>query len=208
MPASVSSNFDELRTLENANYETQQAQLLQTEIEERKKQYTLYYKWVSAYGEEVANKQFAKLIEQGKTYEEWLTNKVRELTAKMDAGEELTTEQGTTLINMQEELRTIKGIESAVERFNESLAKTKDNAKTASDYIAALAAKKQELQQGKTDLVGEDRAKAIAQIDREIVEQTEQLQKQLLEKYRTNAELRCGERVPAGDYMAATAWLR
>lgn len=205
MPASVSGNFDELRTLENANYEIQQAQLLQTEIEERKKQYELYYKWVSAYGEEVANKQFAKLIEQGNTYEEWLTNKVRELTARMDAGEELTTEQGTTLINMQEELRTIKGIESAVERFNESLAKTKDNAKTASDYIAALAAKKQELQQGKTDLIGEDRAKAIAQIDREIAEQTEQLQKQLLEKYRTNAELRADvER----EYQQEITWLQ
>lgn len=205
MPASVSGNFDELRTLENANYETQQAQLLQTEIEERKKQYELYYKWVSAYGEEVANKQFAKLIEQGNTYEEWLTNKVRELTARMDAGEELTTEQGTTLINMQEELRTIKGIESAVEQFNESLAKTKDNAKTASDYIAALAAKKQELQQGKTDLIGEDRAKAIAQIDREIAEQTEQLQKQLLEKYRTNAEMRLDvER----EYEQEITWLQ
>ena len=205
MPASVSGNFDELRTLENANYETQQAQLLQTEIEERKKQYELYYKWVSAYGEEVANKQFAKLIEQGNTYEEWLTNKVRELTARMDAGEELTTEQGTTLINMQEELRTIKGIESAVEQFNESLAKTKDNAKTASDYIAALAAKKLELQQGKTELIGEDRAKAIAQIDREITEQTEQLQRQLLEKYRTNAQLRIDvER----EYEQEITWLR
>ena len=190
MPADVTANFEELRTMENANYETKQAQLLQTEMEERKKQYELYYKWVASYGESVANEQFAKLIEQGNTYEQWLQGKVNELNAKINAGEELSIEQGTTLINMQDELRTIKGIQTAVEEFNESLSKAKDTAKTTGDYIAALAAKKQELQQGNTDLIGEDRARAIAQIDKEITEQTEQLQKQLLEKYRSNAELR------------------
>lgn len=205
MPAGVTANFEELRTMEDASYETKQAQLLQTEMEERKKQYELYYKWVASYGERVANEQFAKLIEQGNTYEQWLQGKVNELNAKINAGEELSIEQGTTLINMQDELRTIKGIQTAVEEFNESLSKAKDTAKTTGDYIAALAAKKQELQQGNTDLIGEDRARAIAQIDKEITEQTEQLQKQLLEKYRSNAELRADvER----QYQQEIIWLQ
>lgn len=204
MPADVTANFEELRTMENASYETKQTQLMQTEMEERKKQYELYYKWVAAYGESVANEQFAKLIEQGNTYEEWLTGRVAELNAKLDAGT-ISMEEGNTLINMQEQLSEIKGLQSAMERFNESLSKAKENAKTTSDYITELAAKKMDLQQGKTELIGEDRAKAIAQIDREITEQTEQLQRQLLEKYRTNAQLRIDvER----EYEQEITWLR
>lgn len=190
MPTEVSGNFDSLRNYENASYETKQAQLLQTEMEERKKQYEQYYKWVSSYGESVANEQYAKLIEQGKTYEEWLNGKVAELSGKMNSGNGLSTEEGNTLISMQGELDSIHGVTSAMDSFNESLSKAKDNAKTAGDYIANLAAKKAELQQGKTNLIGEDRAQAIAQIDKEIATQTEQLQNQLLEKYKQNAELR------------------
>lgn len=205
MPAEVSGNFDSLRNYENASYETKQAQLLQTEMEERKKQYEQYYKWVSSYGESVANEQYAKLIEQGKTYEEWLNGKVAELNSKMNRGGGLSTDEGNTLISMQGELDSIHGVTSAMDKFNESLSKAKDNAKTASDYIADLAAKKAELQQGKTNLIGEDRAQAIAQIDKEIATQTEQLQNQLLEKYKSNAELR--EDVER-EYQQEITWLQ
>jgi tape measure domain-containing protein len=205
MPTEVSGNFDSLRNYENASYETKQAQLLHTEMEERKKQYEQYYKWVSSYGESVANEQYAKLIEQGKTYEEWLNGKVAELSGKMNSGNGLSTEEGNTLISMQGELDSIHGVTSAMDSFNESLSKAKDNAKTAGDYIANLAAKKAELQQGKTNLIGEDRAQAIAQIDKEIATQTEQLQNQLLEKYKSNAELR--EDVER-EYQQEITWLQ
>lgn len=205
MPADVSGNFEELRTLENASYETKQAQLLQAEMEERKKQYEQYYKWVSSYGESVANEQYAKLIEQGKTYEGWLNGKVAQLNGKMNSGGGLTTEEGNTLISMQGELDSIHGMASAMDSFNESLSKARDNARTAGDYIANLAAKKAELQQGKTNLIGEERAQAIAQIDKEIATQTEQLQNQLLEKYKSNAELR--EDVER-EYQQEITWLQ
>lgn len=189
MPADVSAQFDTLRANENASYEIEQSELVGTEIEERKKQYTQYYKWLEAYGEKAANEQFAALVEQGNTYEAWLQGKVTALLAKMDNGT-ITEADGNALIAYQEQLRQVQGVKTEMEKFNEALNKAKENSKTLGDYLSTLAQRKMELQQGKGNLIGEDRAKAIQDIDRQITETTEQLQKQLLETYKTNAQLR------------------
>lgn len=189
MPADVVAQYDELRANENASYEIQRSELVGTEIEERKKQYTQYYKWVEAYGVEVANDQFADLVEQGNTYEAWLQGKVAVLQAKLDNGT-ITEADGNALIAYQEQLRQVQGVKTEMEKFTEALNKAKENSKTLGDYLSTLAQCKMELQQGKGGLIGEDRAKAIQDIDRQITETTEQLQKQLLETYKTNAQLR------------------
>lgn len=205
MPADVKANFEKLKTLENASYEQKQTELLQQEMEVRQKQYQQYYSWVTRYGKQVADEQFAELIEQGNSYEAWLQSKVNELQAKMAAGEKLSLEQGNTLINMQGQLDELHGVKSAMDSFNESIMRAKDNAATMTDYLTELANRKQALMQGKTNLVGEDRAKAIVQVDKEITEQTEALQKQLLEQYRTNAQLR--EDVER-EYQQEITWLQ
>lgn len=189
MPSNVTAQFDELRANENASYEIAQSELVSTEIEERKKQYTQYYKWLEAYGAEAANAQFATLVAQGNTYEAWLKGKVAALEAKMDNGT-ITEADGNALIAYQEQLRDIQGVKTEMEKFTEALNKAKENSKTLGDYLSTLAQRKTELQQGKGNLIGEDRAKAIQEIDRQITETTEQLQKQLLETYKTNAQLR------------------
>lgn len=189
MPTDVAAQFDELRANENASYEIAQGELVSAEIEERKKQYTQYYKWLEAYGEKVANEQFASLIEQGNTYEAWLKSKITALQAKMDNGT-ITETDGNALIAYQEQLRQVQGVKTEMEKFSEALNKAKEESKTLGDYLSTLVQRKMELQQGKGNLIGEDRAKAIQDIDRQITETTEQLQKQLLETYKTNAQLR------------------
>ena len=189
MPTNVAAQFDELRANENASYEIAQSELVGTEIEERKKQYTQYYKWLEAYGAEAANAQFATLVAQGNTYEAWLKGKVAALEAKMDNGT-ITETDGNALIAYQEQLREVQGVKTEMEKFNETLNKAKENSKTLGDYLSTLAQRKMELQQGKGNLIGEDRAKAIQDIDRRITETTEQLQQYLLETYKTNAQLR------------------
>lgn len=188
-PTNVAAQFDELRANENASYEIAQSELVGTEIEERKKQYTQYYKWLEAYGAEAANAQFATLVAQGNTYEAWLKGKVAALEAKMDNGT-ITETDGNALIAYQEQLRDVQGVKTEMEKFSDALNKAKENSRTLGDYLSTLAQRKMELQQGKGNLIGEDRAKAIQDIDRRITETTEQLQQQLLETYKTNAQLR------------------
>lgn len=204
MPTEVVEQFDTLRANENASYEIERSTLVETEIEERKKQYTQYYKWLEAYGAEAANKQFATLIEQGSTYEAWLKGKVAALQAKMEDGT-ITEADGNALIEYSEQLRQVQGVKTEMEKFTEALSKAKENSKTLGDYLSTLAQRKMELQQGKGGLIGEDRAKAIQDIDRQITETTEQLQKQLLETYKTNAQLRLETEE---KYQQEITWLR
>lgn len=189
MPAEVVAQYEELRANENASYEIERSELVSTEIEERKKQYSQYYKWVEAYGTEVANKQYAALVEQGNTYEAWLQGKIAALQTQMDNGT-INEADGNALIAYQEQLRQVQGVKSELEKFSEALNKAKEDSKTLGDYLSTLAKRKMELQQGKGNLIGEDRAKAIQEIDRQITQTTEQLQRQLLETYKTNAQLR------------------
>lgn len=205
MPAGVKQNFENLRTYENAGYEQKKTELAQQELDVRKNQYQQYYSWVAAYGKEVAGQQFAELINEGDTYEAWLQGKINNLKQLVDNGKPLTLEQGNLLVNMQQQLNDIHGLSSAMDAFNESMQTAKDNAHTTSDYIVELAAKKQELMQGKTDLVGEDRAKAIQQVDKEIASQTEALQSKLLEQYKTNAQMR--EDIER-EYQQEITWLQ
>jgi tape measure domain-containing protein len=190
MPQSVQNQFDELRNNENASYEIQQSELVSTEIEERKKQYERYYKWISTYGVNAANEQYSTLIEQGNTYTAWLEGKIQELRNKAQANGGLNEADSNAYVAYTDELNEVKGIKTEMDKFTESINKAKENSKTLGDYLTTLANKKLELQQGKGGLIGEDRAKAIQEVDKQITETTEELQRQLLQTYQTNAQLR------------------
>lgn len=189
MPQSALDSFSQQRTYANANYEIEQTQLVETEISERKKQYDQYYSWVRQYGEQAAQEQFADLMQMGNTYESWLAGKVAELENKM-AGGTITEADGNALVQFQSQLDAVRGIKTAMDLFNESLTKAKDNAKTTGDYLSNLATLRDQLQQGKTSLIGEERVTALKKVEEEINKTTEELQKQLLETYRSNAEQR------------------
>lgn len=189
MPTETKQKFTNMRTNENAGYEVTQAGLLDVEIEERKKAYELYYRWVSAYGTDVANEQYSNLIASGNTYTEWLQGKINALQAKQKEGNISNTE-GTQLITLKTELDDVTGVKTEMDKFTESISKAKEQSKSLGEYLAELARKKQDLQQGNTNLIGEDRASAIKEIDRQIAENTEELQRSLLEKYKSNAQLR------------------
>ncbi|KXU57860.1 tape measure protein [Prevotella bivia] len=190
MPTKTEANFTALRTNENASYEIKLSQLTEAEISERKKQYELYYKWVSTYGEDVANAQFEKLVANGNTYTAWLESKVQNLVEKEASTAGLNEAESNDLITFQQELQAAKGLKTEFEQFSESLSKAKDNSNTLSESLAHLVQLKQDLQQGKTNLIGEERAKAIQQVDKQIEESTQELQKHLLETYKSNAALR------------------
>lgn len=206
MPQNAVDAFNNQRTYANADYEIQQSELVETEITERKKQYEQYYKWVAAYGEQAAQEQFADLMRMGNTYQQWLEGKIRELEQKQASNNgQLTEADGNALIQFTDQLNAIKGIKTAMDTFNESLQKAKDNSRTTGDYLAKLAEIRDNLQQGKTNLIGEERTKALTQVEQEITKTTEELQRQLLETYRSNAQQRLDvER----QYDQEITWLR
>ena len=206
MPQSALDAFAAQRTYADANYEIEQSTLVETEISERKKQYEQYYKWVAAYGEQAAQEQFGELMAMGNTYQQWLEGKIRELEQRQAANNgQLTEADGNALLQYTDQLNSIKGIKSAMDTFNESLQRAKDNSKTTGDYLAKLAELRNNLQQGKTNLIGEERTKALTQVEQEITKTTEELQRQLLETYRSNAEQRLDVET---KYDQEITWLR
>lgn len=204
MPVKVTVNFDNLRDMENSEYERKQTSLMSEEVEYKRKQYEVYYKWVTAYGREVANTQFAQLIAAGETYEQWLEAKIDSLSDKINSGT-FTQDEGNRLISMQGQLDEIRGTASAMDDFNESLEEARDIAKTTTQYLTKLAEIRQKLTSGQTNLIGEDKAKAIHKIDEEIATSAADMQKQLLDKYKSNAELR--EEVER-SYQEEITWLQ
>lgn len=189
VPQSVTDNFAQQRSYADAQYEMQLSDMVETEISERKKQYSLYYKWVAAYGEQQANSQFATLVAQGNTYEQWLQGKISELESKRSGGA-LSESDSNSLIQFKDELNSVRGLKGEMDKFTESLNKAKDSSKTTGDYLAKLAQVRADLQMGKTNLIGEDRLKALQQVEQQITQTTEEMQRQLLETYKSNADQR------------------
>ncbi|MCM1219077.1 MAG: tape measure protein [Lachnospiraceae bacterium] len=206
MPQSTLDLYDQLRTNENASYEIQQTELVADEISERKKQYEQYYKWVQLYGEQSAQEQFADLMAMGNTYQQFIEKRMAELEAVRTNGNPQEAEAASlALIQFSEQYKAITKVKSAMDLFSESMSKAKDNAKTTGDYLASLATLRDNLQQGKTPLIGEERVEALKKIEEEITKTTEELQRQLLETYQSNAEQRLEvER----KYDQEITWLR
>ena len=190
MSKGTAAKFDEKRTNENARYAMEMSGLTDVEIEEKKKAYQAYYKWVSTYGVEVADQQYAKLVAQGKTYTEWLQKQVEALTAKEATPDGLTETESNQLISYQAELNSITGVKTAMQQFNEELTKSKDDSKELTEYLKKLVAMKQQLETGSTNLIGEDKAEAIRKVDEQVTKATTELQKKLLEAYKSNEQMR------------------
>ena len=190
MPTKSKEKFVTMRSNENAGYEVTRSEMLDVQIEEQKKKYQLYYKWVATYGEDVANEQYAELIQGGKTYTDWLKSQIDALEAKKGTDTGLTETESNQLITLKTDYNEVTGVKTEMDKFTESLAKAKEQSKSLSEYMGKLAQMKLDLQQGNTGLIGEDRTDATNQVNKEMAENTEELQRQLLETYKTNAQLR------------------
>ena len=190
MPVTSKAKFDTMRSNENAGYEVTRSELLDVQIEEQKKKYRLYYKWVDTYGEDTANKQFAELIQGGKTYTDWLKSQIDVLEAKKGTDTGITETESNQLITLKTDYNEVTGVKTEMDKFTDSLSKAKEQSKTLSEYMGKLAQKKIDLQQGNTGLIGEEKADALQQVNKEIEKNTEALQQQLLDTIKSNSQLR------------------
>lgn len=196
LTAEETANFEERRQIENKSYEKEQATLFDGELDYKKKQYELYFRWVRSMGQDVANKQFASLLKSGNSYKEYIENQLAALT--VDNGEPLQDRQGRAdltagQVNMLNGLKTqyneIMGVKSAMDLFKESVRQSVSQAQNLAEKIQAIADAKERLANGSSGLVGADeRAAGELFVSEEEAKAQKELQDKILNSYRTYEE--------------------
>lgn len=188
---SEKDGFNERRNLENKSYNKAQNKLFDGELDYKKKQYELYFRWVRNMGEDVANKQFASLLKGGASYKEYVESQIMSLT--INDGSRLSERKGRTDLSVGEanflgslkaQYNEITGAKSAMDSFKDSVTQSISQAQTLAEKLEALAKAKDKLANGESGLVGADEhAEANLLISEKEVELQKELQNTLMQKY-------------------------
>lgn len=109
LTVSEKANFQERRNLENTSYAQSQNKLFEGELDYKKKQYQLYFRWVQNMGKEVADKQFEKLLTDGNSYKQYVENEIAKLEEKRNGGTKLTEGEGNYLISLTTQRDELNG---------------------------------------------------------------------------------------------------
>lgn len=180
--------FDDRRSVENQSYEKAQNKLFDGELDYKKSQYTLYFRWVKNMGKEVADTHFSELLKEGNSYKSYIEKQIQELTQKKNAGT-LTEGEGNHLIALNMQYDEITGAKTAMDSFKESVSIAIGRASTLAEKIQAIADAKERLANGGTGLVGEDeQAEASLFISEQEVETNKELQDRVLSDFKTYEE--------------------
>lgn len=181
-------DFDERRKLEDKSYAMDQSKLFDGEIEYKKSQYELYFRWVRNMGKDVADTQFSSLIKGGASYKDYIEKQIQDLMQKQSANS-LTEGETNHLIALNVQYDEIRGAKTAMDSFKESVTSTIGRANTLAEKIQAIADAKERLANGSTGLVGADeQAEANLFISKEEEEANKELQDRLLNDFRTFEE--------------------
>lgn len=192
LSASEKGGFAERRNLENQNYTKQQATLFDGEVDYKKKQYELYFRWVKNMGKEVADSHFATLLQSGNSYKEYVENEIARLQEKRKNGT-ITEGESNHLITLNMQYDEITGAKSAMDSFRESVTNTINQAATLAEKLEAVAKAKEDIANGSSGLVGGDEQSAGLLF---VTEEEEKLQKEIhdrvLNDYRSFEEQKKG----------------
>lgn len=180
---SEKDGFNERRMLENKSYNKAQNKLFDGELDYKKKQYELYFRWVHNMGEDVANKQFASLLKGGASYKEYVESQIQQLNMKKRNGT-LSEGEGNHLISLNMQYDEITGAKSAMDSFKESVSQSISQAQTLAEKLEALADAKNKLANGESGLIGADEnAEANLFISEKDKDLQNELQNTLMQKY-------------------------
>ena len=184
------ANFQERRNLENTSYTQSQNKLFEGELDYKKKQYQLYFRWVQNMGKEVAGKQFEKLLADGNSYKQYVENEISKLEEKRKNGT-LTEGEGNYLISLNTQKGELNGETTALEKFKQQVSDSIGQCQTLAEKIEAVAKAKEKLENGESGIVSTDeRAEASLSLSQQDAELQKELQKTVLDDYRTFEEQR------------------
>jgi hypothetical protein len=156
LTAKDTNYFNQQRTNEELNYNKQAQKLFDGEIEYKKAQYELYWKWFNNMGANVANTQFAKLLQGGASFKDYLETELKKLNDKKASGQKLSEGEANNLINLKVQYDEVIGAKSALDQFKESLSQSISSAKTLNEKLEAIAKAKEKIKNGSSVLVGAD----------------------------------------------------
>ncbi|MGL5949788.1 MAG: hypothetical protein ACRCZH_00015, partial [Cetobacterium sp.] len=182
------NGFSDRRKLENESYAKDQNKLFDGEIEYKKKQYELYFRWVKNMGKDVADTQFSNLLKGGSSYKDYIEKQIKELNQKKTSGS-LTEGEGNHLIALNIQYDEIRGAKSAMDSFKESVTQAMGRAATLAEKIQAIADAKDKLSNGSSGLVGDDeKAEAKLFVSKEEEDANKELQDRVLNDFRSFEE--------------------
>lgn len=190
---SEKDGFKERIMLEDTSYKKAQNKLFDGELDYKKKQYELYFRWVRSMGEDVANKQFASLLKGGASYKEYIESQIMSLTIndgsrliERKGRADLSVGEANFLGSLKAQYDEITGAKSAMDSFKDSVTQSISQAQTLAEKLEALAKAKDKLANGESGLVGADEnAEASLFISEKDKELQEELQNTLMQKYRS-----------------------
>ena len=191
LTVSEKANFQERRNLENTSYTQSQNKLFEGELDYKKKQYQLYFRWVQNMGKEVADKQFEKLLTDGNSYKQYVENEIAKLEEKQNGGTKLTEGEGNYLISLTTQRDELNGEKTALEKFKQQVSDSIGQCQTLAEKIEAVAKAKAKLENGESGIVSTDeRAEASLVLSQQDADLQKELQKTVLDDYRTFEEQR------------------
>lgn len=191
LTVSEKANFQERRNLENTSYTQSHNKLFEGELDYKKKQYQLYFRWVQNMGKEVADKQFEKLLTDGNSYKQYVENEIAKLEEKRNGGTKLTEGEGNYLISLTTQRDELNGEKTALEKFKQQVSDSIGQCQTLAEKIEAVAVAKAKLENGESGIVSTDeRAEASLVLSQHDADLQKELQKTVLDDYRTFEEQR------------------
>lgn len=175
---SEKDGFNERRNLENQSFTKSQASLFDGEVEYKKKQYELYFRWVKNMGQEVADAHFSTLLQSGSSYKDYVEREIQKLKDKQSTGT-LSDGESNQLITLNMQYNETTGAKSAMDTFRESVTSTINQAATLAEKLEAVAQAKANLENGSSGLVGGDEQAAGLLF---VTEEEEKIQKEIQER--------------------------
>lgn len=186
--ATEKAGFQERRSLEKQNYNSNLVDLFDEEIAYRKKQYQLYYKWVENMGKQVADTQFATLLKEGNSYSQWVNQEIARLEAKRNQDPNaFTSGDQQNLFSLTVQRDEISGKRSAMDAFRESIAQTINQATTLAAKIEAIAKAKESLAKS-TSLNPDEKLEIQNDLDSQDREAQKELNQAILADFKSYEE--------------------
>lgn len=150
---------------------------LEEELEEKRKKYQLYYKWVEGYGREAADKEFSSLLSSGKDYINYIQAEIKKYE-DLDYSEGLGSKEVKYLQNLKVELASLDGRETPMERFAKSFDQARDSATSLTEELYNLQSLQTTLPTPEIDM-SETAVKMRKQVAEAIVETDKARRKEL-----------------------------
>lgn len=182
--------FAQRRAYENQSYQQSTNKLFEGELDYKKKQYELYWRWVENMGKDVADKQFASLLQSGNSFKQYLEKQIAELQAKKAAGT-ITEGESNFLISLNVQYDELTGVKTALDAFRESVNAAINRSQTLAEKLAAVADAKRKLENGESGIISDDdRAAASLDLSQREAELQKEVHETVLNDYRSFEEQR------------------